>query len=123
MSKIKKSENVRLPRDNIRPDEKKEASPSEGEYFEYITLSKNDSIENVGPRQESLPERRSEERKASTAVHSVESISSNMHDLGLPSRFSQRKRGQGQDRSFACTVCKVTLTSVVTACPKWQIWF
>ena len=36
-----------------------------------------------------------------------------MADFGLPSSFSQRRTGEGQDtvRTFECTVCKVTLTS------------
>ena len=94
------------------PEGKKEgqASPSEGEYIEYITLPKN---EGIGPQQESLPERRSEGRRA---MSSTEQESLNMSDLGLPSSFSQRRRGQGLDRTFSwpCTVCKVTLTSEVT---------
>ena len=108
-----------------RPEGKKEeeASSSEGEYFEHITLPKNDSTEDVG--QKSHPERRSVERIASLRhrEHFTEETeprssngqeSLNMSDLGLPSSFSQQRRGQGQDKTFRCTVCKVTLTSVVS---------
>ena len=108
-----------------RPERKKEeeVSSSDGEYFEHFTSPKNDSTEEVG--QKSHPERWSEERKASLRhrEHSTEETeprSSNrqeslkMSDLGLPSSFSHRRRGQGQDKTFRCTVCEVTLTSAVS---------
>ena len=104
-----------------RPEgkEEEEASSREGEYIEYITLPKE-----VGFRQECHPEGRSEERSTSLrqrehSTQKTESGSSNgleslnTADFGLPSSFSQRRTGEGQDtvRTFECTVCEVTLTS------------
>ena len=106
-----------------RPEGKKEEEASEGEYIEYITLPKNDSTEDVGLRQACHPEGRSEERRSSPRhrEHSTEETESgsgqeslNMIDLGLPSSFAQRRTGEGQERTFECTVCGVTLTSVKT---------
>ena len=108
-----------------RPEGKKEeeASSTEGEYIEYITMPKNDSTEDVGLRQECHPEGRSEERRSSLRhrEHSTEETESgsgqeslNMIDLGLPSSFAQRRTGEGEERTFECTVCEVTLTSVKT---------
>ena len=91
----------------------------EGEYFEYMTLPKN-STEDVGLMQKSKEERivSLRHRKHSTEEREQSSSSGqeylNMSDLGLPSSFSQQRRGQGGDKTFRCTVCEVTLTSTVS---------
>ena len=102
----------------IKAKKEEETAREEGEYFEYITLPKK-STEDVRSRQKS-EERMASLRHREHSTEEREQSSSNgqeylnMSDLGLPSSFSQQRRGQEQNKTFRCTVCEVTLTSAVS---------
>ena len=100
--------------------EKQERSSSDGEYIEDISLLKeDDSKEDLGPGKESLSTRESNKgspyRRQEGNFTDPDSSKEMMGDLGFPSSFSHQRTGwKASKQTFECTVCNVTLTSVVT---------
>ena len=123
MLKVKKfaSENLQeqVVGENIEL-ETSEGAP--GEYIEYISLqesnnSNGETVKMIRPEgnMEGEASLRHKEHPDEESGLSNGQESLNMSDLGLPSSFSQLRKGQqGEGNTFKCTLCDLTLTSVST---------